>query len=122
HRVPASALPPPPWGAFILSAQDPEGRPAMTLRAPTRPLRSCFELSLAPFQRGSQSLLAGKLAELCPDLGLRGIERRDHVHASLHRVAKAGGVRTAIDRELGGGKRLGGDQRHALGKFQRALG
>src|SRR6516162_11668619 len=65
------------------------------------PLGSGFELSLAPFQRGAQSFLAGEFAELCCDLGLRGIERRDHVDAGLHRVAKAGSVGTAIDGELG---------------------
>jgi len=36
--------------------------------------------------------------------------------------AKAGGVGTAIDGELGGRERLGGDQRHAPGKFQRVVG
>src|SRR5262249_22114567 len=115
HHAPASPLPPPLLGSARLECAEFEV-------APTDPLRSGFELSLAPFQRGAQSFLARKLPEPRADLGLRGIERRGHVDAGLHRVAKSGGVGTAIDGELGSGERFGGDQRHASGKFQRVLG
>src|SRR5947209_10448715 len=75
-------------------------------------LSSLLELRLAPLERGGQAVLLGALAEFGADLGGRGIERRYHVHAGLHGVAESRRVSAAIDRELGGGERLGRDVRH----------
>src|SRR4051812_44918044 len=67
---------------------------------------SLFQLRLAPGERGFQSILVLDLIELLADFGGGRIERRQHVKTGIKRIAKTGRVKTAIDRELGGGQRF----------------
>ena len=76
-----------------------------------------LQLLLAPRQRGLEAVPGADGVEFLADLGLRRIERRQHVEAGVQRIAETRGIEPAIDRELGGGERFRRDQRQPLGVF-----
>src|SRR5262249_56555649 len=81
-----------------------------------------LELRATPGERGLKSIPASDLLEFLADFGRGRVERRAYVEARLQRIAETGDVGAAVDRELGGGERLGCDQRHALCGFHGCRG
>src|SRR4029453_12788559 len=75
------------------------------------------ELRGAPAEGGHQALPIPYLVELHAHLGLRRVEWREDVEAGTDGVAEAGGVRAAVDGELGGREGLGRDEGEALGNL-----
>src|SRR6185312_16427691 len=64
--------------------------------------RSFLELRSTPFQRGAEPLLGFDVLEFDAHLGLGRVERRHHIEADIHRIAKSGGIGAAVDREFRG--------------------
>ena len=73
------------------------------------------ELITPPFKGGGQAVALPDFSELNTDFRLRRVEGRHDVKPGLHRIGEAGGIGTAIDRQLGELQGLGRNQGQAFG-------